>query len=188
MRLDHLARITVIVRDLESAIAEHSAGFTQANVTRAHVPDARATGLGVAAIAGARAAFIAHSNASTAHLELIEQPAAVAENQHLGWSSFELKQNSLWACVNCADSVLSAAFYLGLGGWKVQQIDANTREIRMNASTLRFESSQASAPAMNLGSLSCGILSVQLARVGSRGQAGPLRVLRGPDAELIELV
>lgn len=187
MRLDHLARITVIVRDLEFAIAEHSAGFTQAHIKRAHVPDARATGLGVAAIAGARVAFIALANA-TAHLELIEQPAAVAENQHLGWSSFELKQNSLWACVNCADSVLSAAFYLGLGGWKVQQIDANTREIRMNASTLRFESSQASAPAMNLGSLSCGILSVQLARVGSRGQAGPLRVLRGPDAELIELV
>ena len=188
MRLDHLARITLIVRDLESAIAEHCVGLTQAHVSCSHVPEARASGLGAAAIAGARVAFIAQSNASTAHLELIEQPAAVAENQHLGWGRFELKQNSLGVIVNCADCGLSAAFYLGLGARNVHKIDANTREICMNASTLRFESSHAHAPAINLSSLSCGILSVQIVRVGSRGQAGPLRVLRGPDAELIELV
>ena len=186
MRLHHLARITIIVPELESAIAEHCQGV-QAHVTRFDVPEARALVLGVAAIAGARAALIAPSDAAV-QFDLIEQRDAHPAAQHFGWAGFARKQNSLSVLVNCADSAVSAAFYLGLGANAVHQIDARTRAIQLSDSALRFESCETCAPALDLNNLSCGILCVQLARVGSRGQAGPLRLLRGPDAELIELV
>jgi hypothetical protein len=186
MRLHHIARITMIVPELESAIAEHRQE-TPAQVTRLNVPEARAMGLGVAAIAGARAALIAPSDA-VVQFELIELRDARPASRRLGWAGFALKQKSLSVLVHCADSAVSAAFYLGLGANAAQQMDARTRAIQLHDSELRFESREAHAPALDLGNLSCGILSVQLARVGSRGQAGPLRLLRGPDAELIELV
>ena len=184
MRLHHITRITIIVPELELAIAEHCQGV-QAHVTRFDVPDARAMALGVS-VAGARAALIAASDA--VQFELIALPDANPTAQRLGWAGFERKQNSVSVLVNCADSAVSAAFYLGLGANAVYQLDARTRAIQLSDSELRFESRESCAPAMDLGNLSCGILSVQLARVGSRGQAGPLRLLRGPDAELIELV
>ncbi len=186
MRLHHLARITLIVPELELAIVEHRQGISRAHITRFDVPEARAMALGVS-VAGARAALIAASDAAV-QFELIEQPDANLAAQRLGWAGFERKQNSVSVLVNCADSAVSAAFYLGLGANAVYQLDARTRAIQLSDSELRFESRESCAPALDLGNLSCGILSVQLARVGSRGQAGPLRLLRGPDAELIELV
>ena len=184
MRLHHLARITVIVRDLEAAIAQHHG----AQLVHFNVLEARALSLGVPAISGARAALMTHANAT---LEWIEQPNARANAQaeeHLGWAGFEFEPNALDVRLNCVDSAVSAAFYLGLGANNIQQIAAQTRVIQLNNSALRFESGKSTVPAMDLANLSVGILSVQLARIGSRGQIGPTRVLRGSDAELIELV
>ena len=187
MRLHHFARITIVVSDLDLAIAEHSDAIEPAHVTRLNVPEARAIGLGVPAIAGARAAVITRSDTVTT-LEFIEQPTAMAIAQPLGWARFERTQNSLSITVNCADSAVSAAFYLGLGAIDVRQSEAYTRVIQLNNSSLRFESGYDYAAVMDLANLRVGILSVQLARIGSRGQPGPVRVLRGPDGELIELV
>ena len=189
MRLHHLARVTLVVRDLEAALAEH--GFEQAQISLFNVPEARALSLGVPAIAGVRAALIVGADA-TIGIELIEQPNAQA-NMHpsaerLGWAGFERKPNGLNVTLNCLDSAVSAAFYLGLGANDVQQIAAQTRVIQLKHSALRFASGKTDLPAMDLANLSMGILSVQLARIGSRGQIGPARVLRGLDAELIELV
>ena len=188
MRLHHLARVTLVVRDLEAALAEH--GFEQAHVSLFNVPEARALSLGVPAIAGARAALIVGADATG--IELIEQPNAQANTrlsaERLGWAGFELQQNALNVTLNCLDSAVSAAFYLGLGANDVQQIAAQTRVIQLKHSALRFDSGKAHLPVTDLTNLSLGILSVQLARLGSRGQSGPARVLRGPDAELIELV
>ncbi len=189
MRLHHLARVTILVRDLEAAIAQHRDGFRQAQVTHTFVPEARALSLGVPAIADARAAHITQSNSDAAvALELIEQRDAQPASNQRGWAIYEFEQNSTTVRVNCLDCAVSAAFYLGLGADDVRQIDAHTRGIQLNNSALRFESAKAGLPAMDLANLSFGILSVQIARVGSRGQVGPFRVLRGPDAELIELV
>ena len=186
MRIHHLARITVVVRDLDSAIAEHSDSFEHAQLARLNVPVARANALGVPPIAGARAAVIALADAA-AELEFIEQPDATAIAQPLGWAGFERAQNSLSVMINCVDSVVSAAFYLGLGVNEVRRTESYSRVIQLNNASLQFQSGYDYAAAMDLANLRVGILSVQLARIGSRGQAGPLRVLRGPDAELIEL-
>ena len=189
MRLHHLARVTLVVRDLEAALAEH--GFEQAHVSFFNVPEARALSLGVPAIAGARAALMVDADA-TIGIELIEQPNAQANTrlsaERLGWAGFELQQNALNVTLNCLDGAVAAAFYLGLGANDVQQVDAQTRVIQLKHSALRFASGKTDLPAMDLVTLSVGILSVQLARIGSRGQIGPARVLRGLDAELIELV
>lgn len=187
MRIHHIARITLVVSDLDSAIAEHSDGIEPAHVTRLKVYEARAIGLGVPAIAGARAAVITLPEAA-AELELIEQLTATAIAQPLGWAEFERTQNLLSVTVNCLDSAVSAAFYLGLGANDVRQTEAYTRVIQLKNSSLLFQSGYDFAAAMDLANLRVGILSVQLARIGSRGQSGPLRVLRGPDSELIELV
>lgn len=188
MRLHHVARVTLIVRDLGVALAEH--GFEHAQVSLFNVPEAHAFSLGVPAIVGARGAFIACVD-STTGIELVEQANAQANTslsaERFGWTGFELKQNALSVTLNCLDSAVSAAFYLGLGANDVQQVDAQTRLIELKHSALRFESGKTDLPAMDLANLSVGILSVQLARIGSRGQIGPVRVLRGPDAELIEL-
>ena len=189
MRLHHLARVTLVVHNLEAALAEH--GFEQVHVALFNMPEVRALSLGVPAIAGARAAFIGCADATTG-IELIEQPNAQANMppsaERLGWAGFERKPNVLNVTLNCLDSAVSAAFYLGLGANDVQQVDAQTRVIQFKHSALRFASGKADLPAPDLANLSLGILSVQLARLGSRGQLGPARVLRGPDAELIELV
>ena len=186
MRIHHLARITVVVRDLEAAIAEHSDPNALAQLPRLNVPEARANALGAPAIAGARVAIVALTEAA-AELELIEVPDATAIAQPLGWAGFELAQNSLSVMMNCVDSVVSAAFYLGLGANGVRQTESYSRVIQLNNASLQFQSGYDYAAAMDLANLRVGILSVQLARIGSRGQSGPLRVLRGPDAELIEL-
>lgn len=185
MRLHHLARVTVVVRDLAAALAEH--GFDHSRISFFSVPDARAHSLGVPAIARARAAFIACANST---IELIEQPNAQTSlsAERLGWAGFELEQNELKVTLNCTDGVVSGAFYLGLGANNVQQIAAQTRVIQLKHSALRFASGKVELSAMDLANLSVGILSVQISRIGSRGQHGPLRVLRGPDAEVIELV
>jgi len=187
MRLHHLARVSVIVPDIEAAITEYCDGFSNAQITNFDMPEARALALGAAAIAGARAAYIAQS-VSAVGLELIEQPNAQPALEHLGWAGFDFHGNSTSVRVNCLNCAVSAAFYSGLGADDVRQIDAQTRVIQLNNSALRFASGKAELPAMDIANLSLGILSVQLARLGSRGQAGPVRVLRGPDAELIELV
>ena len=187
MRIHHLARITLVVSDLDSAIAEHSDCIEGVQVTRLKMLEARAIGLGAPAIAGARAALV-QCGEPAAEIELIEQPDARAIAQPLGWAGFERTENSLNVTVNCADSAVSAAFYLGLGANEVRQLEAFTRVIQLDNSSLRFESGYDYASAMDLAHLRVGILSVRLARIGSRGQAGPSRVLRGPDAELIELV
>lgn len=186
MRLHHLARVTIIVRDLDAAIAQHRGDSSRAHCTQFHMPDARALALGASAIAGARAATVVQS--CVTEVELIEQRDALLASEHRAWVGVEFAQNSTIVRLNCLDCAVSAAFYLGLGADDVHQIDAQTRAIQLNHSTLRFESDKAELPAMDLANLRLGILSVQLARVGSRGQAGPTRVLRGPDAELIELV
>ena len=187
MRIHHIARITLVVSDLDLAVAEHGDSIERAQVTRLKMPEARAIGLGVPAIAGARAAVVRYG-AAAAEIELIEQPEAKAIVQPLGWAGFERTENSLSVTINCVDSALSAAFYLGLGANEVRQLEAFTRVIQLDNSSLKFESGYDYASAMDLAHLRIGILSVRLARIGSRGQAGPLRVLRGPDAELIELV
>ncbi len=186
MRLHHLARVTMIVRDLEAAMAQYRGDASGAHFTQFYMPDARALALGASAIAGARAATFVQSGVT--ELELIEQRDAQLASDHRGWVGVEFAQNSANVRLNCLDCAVSAAFYLGLGADGMRQNDAQTRVIQLNHSTLRFESNKAELPAMDLANLRLGILSVQIARLGSRGQAGPVRVLRGPDAELIELV
>ena len=187
MRIHHIARITLVVNDLDSAVTENGDSIERAQVTRLIIPETRAIGLGVPAIAGARAALVQYGEAGP-EIELIEQPEAKAIAQPLGWAGFERTENSLSVTINCVDGALSAAFYLGLGANEVRQLEAFTRVIQLDNSSLRFESGYDYASAMDLAHLRVGILSVRLARIGSRGQAGPSRVLRGPDAELIELV
>ncbi len=186
MRLHHLARVTMIVRDLEVAIAQYRGDASGAHFTQFYIPDARALDLGSSAIAAARAATIVQSGMT--ELELIEQRDAQLASDHRGWVGVEFAQDSATVRLNCLDCAVSAAFYLGLGADDVHAADAQTRVIQLNHSALRFESEKAELPAMDLANLRLGILSVQIARIGTRGQAGPLRVLRGPDAELIELV
>ena len=73
MRLHHIERLTFVVRDLESAIAEYGNCCKQPHVLRSNVPEARAIALGVPAVSGAPAALIAQPD-TTGGLELIELP------------------------------------------------------------------------------------------------------------------
>ncbi len=104
----------------------------------------------------------------------------------------------------CADRSTSAAFYQGLGGQERLQFE--TRLGALNAvhgwdterkhplATLAMqgdaliEFDQIELPSVASDAICKGVLSVAIRRLGTRAQAGPRRVLRGPANELIELV
>jgi hypothetical protein len=104
----------------------------------------------------------------------------------------------------CTDRTAAAAFYQGLGG--KERLQFETRLGALNAergwnaerkhplATVAFqgdallELDQLELSPQPADVIQKGILSVAIRRVGTRAQAGPRRVLRGPSNELIELV
>lgn len=82
---------------------------------------------------------------------------------------------------------LSAAFYLGLGASSQTNLfpDPATCGVHLGSKhCLQFADERLSNQPRPTGT---GIYLVTLARRGTRLQSGPLRILRGPDLELIEL-
>jgi hypothetical protein len=109
------------------------------------------------------------------------------------------------AVLACKSRAESSAFYLGLGGISaltfsgrlsaLNRVHGLALEQKHPMATVQLagaallemdELTLALAPAAD--SAVSGIYAVCLARIGTRGQAGPARWLRGPDGELLGLV
>jgi hypothetical protein len=193
MRLHHIERIAIVCANLEAGIGQFFPNSNEAIHTR--LTESRALALGVKKLINARCALVNG-------VEIIEFTEALADTVKvgLGWAGFESVEGAISpnvAILNSYDCALAAAFYLGLGAEAtVVTADAYVVKLSTHASikiitpkrTNVAENPSASfEPAMDLENPRVGILSVRIARIGTRSQSGPYRILRGLDGELIEL-
>ncbi len=203
MRLNHIESIAIVCTNLETGITQYCADSSHAIHTR--MPESRALALGAAKLKNARCALIRGVELiefSDARCGLADDGAnaVVASDIGLGWAWFERIDGAISpmvALLNARDGALSAAFYLGLGAESVSATaDAYLVNLSAHASLKIMTSkrtfvgvgnSPSLAPSMSGDSPRAGIFCVRIARIGTRGQTGPYRVLRGLDGELIEL-
>lgn len=126
------------------------------------------------------------SAAGSTHNTLIQVPDG--ETLHLRehpWSELSPLNRLNSATVAAQAPKLSAAFYLGLGATGRTEAPSATEALvqlgSMQQLAFRKRAALVQSPAY-------GIFMLSLARRCARAQAGPQRILRGPDHEQIELV